>query len=136
MSGTFTSVDDAVLKSNIERARRRLVFIAPGVRGPVADALVNAMAVVPKEAIHFVLDVDPEVCRLGYGDKDYRAMETLQAAAAHHGLTINHHPGIRIGLLIVDDTTLIYSPTPLLIEAESKQPEKPNAIVLQSQLPP
>lgn len=136
MSQTFISVDDAVLVEVISSARQRLVFIAPGIRPPVAAALSNAMAIIPTNAIHLVLDVDAEVCRLGYGDTDFKGMESLQTAAAQHGLTVNHHPGIRIGLLIADETTLIYSPTPLLIEAESRHPSKPNAIVLHNELPP
>lgn len=132
---TFTNVDDQVLCKVIAKARQRLVFIAPGIRPPVATALGLAMAVVPASAIHLVLDVDAEVCRLGYGDKDFQGMEMLQAAAKSHGLTVNHHPGIRIGLLIADDTTLIYSPTPELIETESRQPDKPNGILLQRELP-
>jgi len=37
---TFTSVDDSVLIQTISSARQRLVFIAPGLRPPVADALM------------------------------------------------------------------------------------------------
>ena len=136
MSRTFTNVDDRVLCEVIAQARQRLVFVAPGIRPLVAQALASAMPLVPAAAIHLVLDVDAEVCRLGYGDKDFKGMELLQAAAARHHLTVNHHPGIRIGLLIADDTTLIYSPTPELIEAESHQPDKPNAIILRNELPP
>lgn len=132
---TFTSVDDRVLQEVIGRARQRLVFIAPGLRPPVAASLVRAMDIVPADSIHLVFDVDAEVCRLGYGDRDFKGMEILQAAASQHGLTVNHQPGIRIGLLIVDDTTLIYSPTPELIETESRQPDKPNAICLHAELP-
>jgi len=135
MDRTFTLVNDDVLINHIGRAQRRLVFVAPGIRQLVAEALARAMDVVPKHAMHLVLDVDAEVCRLGYGDEDFKGMEILQAEAARHGLTVNHHPGIRIGLLIADDTTLIYSPTPMLIEAGSKHADKPNAIVLQSELP-
>ena len=135
MSKTFTSVDDRVLCEVVGQARNRLVFIAPGIRPPVAEAIAEAMKVVPSAKIHLVLDVDAEVCRLGYGDKDFKGMEMLQSAAAKHSLTVNHHPGIRIGLLIADETTLIYSPTPELIETESRQPDKPNAIVLRNELP-
>lgn len=136
MSRTFTNVDDAVLCEVIGNARERLVFVAPGIRPPVAEALAAIMPFIPSASIHLVLDVDAEVCRLGYGDKDFKGMEILQAAAAQNDLTVNHHPGIRIGLLIADETTLIYSPTPELIEAESCQPDKPNAIILRSELPP
>ncbi|MEI6606329.1 MAG: hypothetical protein WCP35_13545 [Verrucomicrobiota bacterium] len=133
---TFTSVDDSVLIQTIGSARQRLVFIAPGLRPPVADALAAAMQVIPTDSIHIVLDVDAEVCRLGYGDKDFKGMGILQAAALCRGLTVNNHPGIRIGLLIADDLTLVYSPTPELIETESRQPDKPNAICLRSAVPP
>lgn len=135
MSKTFLSVNDAVLVDAIGRAANRLVFIAPGLRPSVATALTRAMSVVPHAAIHLVLDVDAEVSRLGYGDKDFKGMEMLQEEAAKHGLTVNHHPGIRIGLLIADETTLIYSPTAESIETENRQPDKPNAILLQSELP-
>lgn len=135
MSKTFLSVNDAVLVDTIGRAANRLVFIAPGLRPSVATALTRAMAVIPHAAIHLVLDVDAEVSRLGYGDKDFKGMEMLQEEAAKHGLTVNHHPGIRIGLLIADETTLIYSPTAESIETENRQPDKPNAILLQSELP-
>jgi len=132
---TFTSVDDSVLIQTISQARQRLVFVAPGLRPPVAHALAGAMRMVPADSIHLVLDVDAEVCRLGYGDKDFEGVRLLQAAAQNHKLTVNHHPGIRIGLLISDEITLVYSPTPELIEAESRQPDKPNAICLRSELP-
>jgi hypothetical protein len=132
---TFTNVDDKVLCEVIAKARQRLVFVAPGIRPPVAEALTAAIGDVPPSAIHLVLDVDAEVCRLGYGDKDFKGMEILQIAATGRGLTVNHHPGIRIGLLIADDITLIYSPTPESIETESHQPEKPNGIFLRKELP-
>ena len=135
MSRTFVSVNDGVLVGAIERAKKRLVFIAPGLRPLVANALRRAMDAVPADAIHLVLDVDAEVSRLGYGDKDFKGMEILQAAAAQHSLTVNHHPGIRIGLLIADDLTMIYSPTAELIETENRQPNKPNAILLNAELP-
>lgn len=133
---TFTSVDDRVLIDTIAGARQRLVFVAPGLRSSVAEALTLAMDTVPTDSIHLVFDVDAEVCRLGYGDADFKGMQVLQAAAAQHGMTVNHQPGIRIGLVIADDITLIYSPTPELIEAESRNPEKPNAICLTAELPP
>jgi hypothetical protein len=63
MSNTFVSVNDVVLVETIGRAEERLVFIAPGLRPSVANALANAMAVVPNSAIRLVLDVDAEVSR-------------------------------------------------------------------------
>ena len=88
MSTTFTSVDDTVLARVVSQARHRLVFVAPGVRQPVAKALAGAMSILPPEAIHLVLDVDAEVCRLGYGDTDLAGLTLLQQAASAHRLTV------------------------------------------------
>src|ERR1700730_1301456 len=110
---TFLRVGDTALVEVIGGARERLVFIAPGVRKLVAEALAKAVALLPREKVHLVLDVDAEGWRLGYGSMP--GLTLLQIAAAKHGLSLRHHPGIRIGLVIADDTTVIYSPTPLLI---------------------
>ena len=45
-------------------------------RKQVAEALAKAMDIVPVDAIHLVIDVDAEVCRLGYGDM--LGLETLK----------------------------------------------------------
>ncbi len=132
---TFKSVDDETLINSINNAQTRLVHVAPGLRTPVAEALANAIRRLPLNSIHLVFDVDGEVCRLGYGDIDFKGMETIQKIAAQVGLTINHQPGVRIGLLIADDETIIYSPIPELIEAGSRQPHKPNGIILHNSIP-
>lgn len=127
---TFTNVDDAVLIREIRTAQRKIVFVAPGVQKPVADALAKRLADSPHLDIAVILDIDPEVCRLGYGHID--GLTTLKSACEKRGTLLLHQPGIRIGLFIADDLTLVYSPTPLLIEAGSKQPDKPNAIRLET----
>jgi hypothetical protein len=80
-----------------------------------------------------VLDVDAEVCRLGFGDIE--GIDCIKVAAEKAGVRVLHQPGVRIGLLIVDGSTVVYSPVPLLIEAGSVQPEKPNAVVLTNTVP-
>lgn len=60
----------------------------------------------------------------------------ILAAAAQAGLLVLHQPGVRIGLLIADEDTIVFSPALRLIEAGSSQPEKPNAIVLQGAVLP
>lgn len=132
-------VDDAYLLRSIASARRRVVFLAPGVSGAVAQALSAAWSKLGPNMVSVILDVDPEVCRLGYGSED--GLNTLQDTARKLGQTLCHEPGTRVGLLIVDDLTIVYSPTPLLIEAQptsdsaSSQislvpsPLRPNAVV-------
>lgn len=125
---TFTNVDDAVLIRQIQAAQRKIVFVAPGVQKPVAAALADRLVGSPHLEVAIILDIDPEVCRLGYGHID--GLTTLKTACEKRGSLLLHQPGIRIGLLIADDLTLVYSPTPLLIEGGSKQADKPNAIRL------
>lgn len=130
---TFIHADDETLTMLIANARERLVFVAPGVRTVVARALTSSMNLLPSGSVQIVIDVDAEVCRLGYGS--VQGLELLQSEADKHGISLNNQPGIRLGLLIADDTTLIYSPTPLLIEGGSPTTSKPNAVILEAQLP-
>lgn len=112
----------------IRLAKRRIILMAPGVSHKVAKALVEGWQALPPDAVTVILDVSADVFRFGYGDLS--ALQLLEKTAADMGRMIDRQSGIRIGLLIVDDETLVYSPTPRLIEAGPKQPETPNAIRL------
>lgn len=65
---------------------------------------------------------------MGYGEVE--ALELIRSAAAKASFRLREQPGIRIGLIISDDNTLIYSPVSLNIEAGSTSDEKPNAVML------
>lgn len=112
----------------IGSAQQRIVFVAPGVTEEVADALGNRFAQKDKLLIEVILDADPEVYRLGFGTMGGITKLKFHADANHFPL--RHQPGIRIGILISDDKTLFYAPTPQLIEAGSTSSEKPNAVLL------
>jgi len=125
---SITNADDAKLIELIGSARKRVLFLGPGVSDAVAGALADAWTRIGAASVDVILDVDPEVCRLGYGTLE--ALQILRDAGARAGTLVCQQPGVRIGLLIADDTTLIFSPTPLLIEAGSTEPNRPNAIQL------
>jgi len=59
-------------------------------------------------------------------------LEEVKMALELTGRRLGTTAGIRIGLVISDDQTLVYGPTPLLIEACSSVPTRPNAILLQT----
>lgn len=133
-ANSFIPVNDAFLIQQLDAATERIVFLAPGISKAVAQAL-SAKWHFMKERVSVILDVSPEVCRLGYGDIE--GLQLLQTVASEIGCILCHEPGVRIGLLIVDSRTLIYSPTPLLIEAQPKEGNsafecspKPNAIFI------
>lgn len=125
---TFTTVNEATLSTAIARCQSRLVYIAPGVTQVVAHAIGALFLRIDAPSVTVIIDVDPEVCRLGYGTED--GLKALQALVERHQMAIRYQPGLRVGVLIVDGDLLVYSPTPLLIEAGSVHQDKPNAIAL------
>jgi len=128
---SITNADEPKLIKLIGGARRRVLYLGPGLTENIAAALADAWSrLEPPQSVTVILDVDPEVCRLGYGTIE--GLKKAREAAAKYNCLVCHKPGLRIGLLVADDTTLVYSPTPLLIEAGSKTPEHPNAIQLEA----
>jgi hypothetical protein len=140
----MTVANDQAIIELISAARRRLVVVAPGLSKAVSQVVAVKWRELGPENVTVVLDVDPEVCRLGYGELE--ALKHLNQAASELGAMVNAHAGVRIGLIMADEQTLIYAPTPLLIEAgpsaDSESPDpgalfpspappmKPNAIRL------
>jgi len=124
----ITTVDDAYLCQIIQGVKRRLVYMTPGMSDQVAEAVCRKWAELPPEAINIILDVDPEVCRMGFGTID--ALKKLYDHAKKVGSAIHEQAGVRIALLIADDVTLFFAPIPLLIEGGSDTQVRPNAVKL------
>jgi hypothetical protein len=115
MGNTFCEVNDAALIDLIDKANNRIVLITPGVTLPVVNALCQLFDKVEKIAITVVIDPDEDVCRLGYGDAD--GLKHLYDFSQKTGFALMSQPGLRLGILLVDDLTLIWSPTPRSVEA-------------------
>lgn len=77
-------------------------------------------------AVSVLVDSDPDVCRMGYGEA--QSIQLLHKTAADLGVCVCTRPGIRIGLFISDEVALIFSPSPLLVENLPTQTPHPNAI--------
>src|ERR1700722_255700 len=127
-SRIFAVAWDEGLVHLIASARARLVVIAPALMKPVAAALSRRLDDLGQLSVTVILDADPEVCRLGFGDE--LALDAIRAASAKNLLDLREQPGIRVGIVISDATTMVYSPVSRNIEAGSVTIEKPNAIVL------
>ena len=125
MTQSITVANDDTLNDLIRSVTRRLALLAPVVSRRVAEAIINRWNALPPNAVSVVLDMDPEVYRLGYGDPD--ALLMLEEAARRLERALNRQRGIRIGLLLADDTLMVYSPTPLLIEAGPAGQTPPNS---------
>jgi hypothetical protein len=125
---TFAVASDEALVGLVARARKRLVVVAPALTQAVADALARRFDDLGRLDVTVILDSDPEVYRLGFGDQ--AALETIRAASANSLFDLREQTGVRIGVVISDDTMMVYSPVSQNIEAGSISVEKPNAIVL------
>jgi hypothetical protein len=126
---SITAANDNVLCDLIARASHRLVVLTPAVSMAVASTISAKWKQLGGNRVNVVLDLDPEVFRLGYGE--FAGLKLLESTAAELGTMIQRQPGIRIGLVISDMTTLVYSPTPALIEAGPSSPDTPNAVVFE-----
>jgi hypothetical protein len=125
---TFAVASDAGLVELIQSATRRLIVVAPAVTDRVAAALAGRLRDLGRVAITVILDADPEVYRLGYGTQS--AFDVLRTASKVNQLDLRMQAGVRIGVVISDDVTMLFAPVPMLIEAGSKTDEKPNAIII------
>lgn len=112
---TFQEVNDASLIQLIGEAQQRVVFVAPGVHQTVAEALGQRLAEVDRLQVTVVIDPDEDVCRIGYGDA--QGLELLSRYADRQSFALMAQPGLRVGVLLVDDVTLVWSPTPRSVEA-------------------
>lgn len=125
---TFTVASDAALVELISSAAQRLVIVSPALGDAVVDAIILQLAKRPTLSVTIILDADPEVYRFGFGSE--KALKLLHETCLANDLAIRKQPGLRIGLIVSDNVTMIFSPTPLLIEAGSKTHEKPNAVII------
>lgn len=112
---TFRSVNDGVLVDLIKQAERRIVYIAPGLYLPVAQALCRRFSEMDDLSVTLVLDADEDVCRIGYGEIE--ALKQVHAQSSAAGFFVRSQPGLRVGILLADDQTMIWSPTPCTVEA-------------------
>jgi hypothetical protein len=87
------------------------------------------MADIPTLSLTVILDADAEVYRMGYGDP--KALEIIRKASIETMFELREQPGVRIGVVISDDRTMVYAPVSRNVEAGSTAEEKPNAIMLE-----
>ncbi|CAG9609149.1 hypothetical protein [Pseudoneobacillus rhizosphaerae] len=106
----FNRLSSIELSEQISFATQKVIYAAPGIHKEVTDSMINCIELLGKENIVTIIDKDPEICRLGYGEIE--AIERLLQI----GTIVRKAYGLRIGVLIVDNNAWIFSPTPLLIE--------------------
>jgi len=123
---TFQMLTDEIMADIVSSANQRVVYIAPGIWLSLAKAISVYLKQNNAAALEIILDPDPQVYRLGYGDLD--AIKHLDA----EGIYLRKCPGIRVGLLIADKEAWFFTPTPRLVEEEptSNSSFAPNSIAI------
>lgn len=125
---TFTVATDEAIVDLVRSAKKRLVVIAPAVSKQVAEAVAERFEDMDTLDVRVILDADAEVYRLGFGE--HEALGVIREAASKSFLDLREQPGVRIGVIISDENTMVFAPVSKNVEAGSGTAEKPNAIVL------
>lgn len=120
----FLSVDSNRLASEISLAQQTVCYAAPGIQEKPAKALFDLAQKIGPEMITVCLDFDEHVMRLGFGTLD--AVEILRKA----GIEIRSMPGLRTGLIVIDEAGYIFTPTALYLEKDKRPELAPNAMRL------
>lgn len=65
---TFTIVNDETLCDAIAQSQQQLVYVASGITRPVVEAVRQQLGCCANLQVTLIVDIDPEVYRLGYGE--------------------------------------------------------------------
>lgn len=123
----LSALTDKRIAARIGEAQRRVIYAAPGIQIETAIALASIASTNAGIHICVNVDFDEHVLRMGYGTVG--AVESLK----NYNIRVNHSPGLRSGILIVDGRGWIFTPTALYLEAEPQSDETPNAVALSSE---
>jgi hypothetical protein len=118
----FLNINPKYLADAIHSAHSKVIYVSPGLDDVIASALINTARRIGADNVSVLLDISENVLRYGYGT--IGGITLLK----ENGIVIDEANGIRIGALVFDNEGLIFTPTPLLIEAGKKELSQPNAI--------
>lgn len=120
----FCSLDSSAIAREVSEAQISVCYAAPGIQQEPAGALAELAQRIGPELITVCLDFDERVMRMGFGD--LAAVKTLRDAR----ITVRSTPGLRTGLVIIDDEGYIFTPIALYLEADQRDTTAPNALRL------
>jgi len=124
MSEVFESMSSKKMAAIIRGAQKRVVVAVPAIHELTAQAVLDFQQRVDGAVIEIVLDCDAEVMRLGYG-----AISAI-ALLRERDILLRQSTGLRVGVLVVDDSGWVFTPTALCVQDEVHSDETPNAVRL------
>lgn len=123
----FETLEGAVIAARIRNAGRRIMLCTPGFDDIVGTALIEAHRRLPEGSVDVIVDGSDQAARLGYGY--FNAVKQVSDA----GVPIRVEPGLRLGLLVVDEQGWTFTSPPLLVDATMEAGAAPNAMALTAQ---
>ena len=123
----FCHLSSSRIAELIRAAEGAVCYAGPGIQPEPAKAMAEVAGRIGPELLTVSLDFDERVMRMGYGD--IAAVQVLRDA----GVVINHAPGLRSALIIVDGEGYTFTPTPLYLEAETENEAARNALRLSAE---
>jgi hypothetical protein len=118
------ALSEESLTERIVRASQRVCFVAPGLYDWVAEALLEVGPRIGWDRVQVFVDPDPFVVQVGYGT------EMALKRVCESGAIVRKASGLRLGLVVTDDTAAVFSPMALNIEEFPKTKRCANAIDL------
>lgn len=119
---TFIALPAKRIVEEINQAVGFVAYVAPGISREVAESLISASK--RDAGVKVILDANADVCRMGYGTFD--GINILH----ENDIKIWKQTGLRIGLLVCDSKSWIFTPTALILEDESDDNNAPNSILI------
>lgn len=123
----FRNLSSGEMANFIRSATESVCYAAPGIQTEVASAITVVAQRIGVEMISVSLDFDERVIRMGFGSID--GVNQLRG----QGIAIQNCPGLRTGLVIVDQSGYVFTPTALYLENDSSLPNAPNAMRMSSE---
>ena len=124
MASLYVSLNSKQIAYEVSRAKRFVCYAAPGIFQEPANALARLANRIGSDLVTVCLDFDERVLRLGFGD--VMAVKVLRCAK----IDVRSTPGLRTGILIIDDRGFIFTPAALYLEADAHPADAPNAMRL------
>lgn len=123
----FCNLSSHDMANFIRSAKQSVCYAAPGVQSEVAAAISEVAQRLGPEMTSVSLDFDERVIRMGFGSIDGVSQLRDKKVA------IQNCPGLRTGLVIVDQRGYVFTPTALYLEDDQSLPSAPNAMRMSSE---
>lgn len=115
-STSFEAVNDQSISQLIRSAQRRVLLVVPAVSQEIAMAIEDRWRALGADAVSVVTDLSDIPYRLGFGEAE--GLKVLKDAAKSAQAVIQVEEGVRIGLVLADDTLLLFTPTAQALESQ------------------